>query len=321
MKNKLKDNMTWLEKSKKGVDYLNGLGIDYKKIEVGFGNYQDSYASGEVIAFPMRRTTENHLVSYFGIVINETKSEFIGGSKMGGLYPGFPSKECTHLLITETVIDAASILQHSEITDKYEVLALDYFDESWNEYLLAIRELPNLKHITFIESSKDDFIYEPLGFEDIMMIEKPNLKFSTVKLPHGENLQKFQKTHSIQDFHELIANREEYSYADGFDFKPDNRCFLARYKNIELVVDIEIDEEVFEVNNFHLKIIIGNQCFSEDINLFDNSLVEAFCDFVENETYVDTLEIEKAINLLKKSLEKYIPSAPSSPMTPSLLTK
>ena len=49
-----------------------------------------------------------------------------------GLYPGYPNKSSRKLIITESVIDAATLLEQDEIKSKFSVLAL-YGTNGWTK--------------------------------------------------------------------------------------------------------------------------------------------------------------------------------------------
>ena len=62
-----------------------------------------------------------------------------------GLYPNYPSNDIKTLILTESVIDALTIKQHTD----YEALALYGTNGLGNEHKTAIKELSNLKEIVF----------------------------------------------------------------------------------------------------------------------------------------------------------------------------
>ncbi|MBW2963139.1 toprim domain-containing protein, partial [Mesonia sp. JHPTF-M18] len=66
-----------------------------------------------------------------------------------GLYPNYPSKNCKKLILTEAIIDAASLLQIETITKDYEILSC-YGTNGLNaEILTAIKDLQQLEEIIF----------------------------------------------------------------------------------------------------------------------------------------------------------------------------
>jgi len=65
-----------------------------------------------------------------------------------GLYPHYPKAETKTIILTESIIDAATLLQYPEITNHYEILAC-YGTEGVKEQFTAIKELKHLEEVIF----------------------------------------------------------------------------------------------------------------------------------------------------------------------------
>ena len=66
-----------------------------------------------------------------------------------GLYPKYPSRETQKLILTESIIDAVTLLQIPEITASYEILALYGTNGLTEEHTEAVSQLKQLKEIIF----------------------------------------------------------------------------------------------------------------------------------------------------------------------------
>ena len=64
-----------------------------------------------------------------------------------GLYPGYPDPETTRLILTEAIIDAATLQQLPEITKDFSILALYGTNGFTDEHRKAIAELKDLKEV------------------------------------------------------------------------------------------------------------------------------------------------------------------------------
>jgi DNA primase len=64
-----------------------------------------------------------------------------------GLYPKYPSREARQLIITESIIDAATLLSITEIKSNYEILALYGTNGLTAEIKTAITVLESLEEI------------------------------------------------------------------------------------------------------------------------------------------------------------------------------
>src|SRR5258705_10932769 len=137
--------------TKKAVDYLEGRGIDYKLHEAGYNtgdwhyklNEKNFIASNkqygllkkrpakgyhawakDCVIFPLKNQ-ENKIISLYGrSTSNDIDKRHFYLSNRSGLYPGYPSLQTKKLILAESIIDAASLLQQKEIAESFVVLAL-----------------------------------------------------------------------------------------------------------------------------------------------------------------------------------------------------
>ena len=76
------------------------------------------------IAFALRNPSHEITGLYFRSTLNDKDQLHFYLRDRVGLYPNYPKPETQKLILTESIIDAASLLQQAEITAKYEVLSL-----------------------------------------------------------------------------------------------------------------------------------------------------------------------------------------------------
>ena len=91
------------------------------------------------------RNKENQVSSlYFRSTINDTDQKHYYLKDRQGLYPHYPKPETTKLILTEAIIDAATLLQVSEITANYSILSCYGTNGLTEEHEQAIQSLePN----------------------------------------------------------------------------------------------------------------------------------------------------------------------------------
>ncbi|MFH1767146.1 MAG: CHC2 zinc finger domain-containing protein, partial [Patescibacteria group bacterium] len=142
-----------------------------------------------------------------------------------GLYPCWPNPVCpvygretTRLILTESVIDAATLLQQPKITKDFEILALYGTNGLTDEHKEAIKELKQLQEIIFwfdgdaagrsaIFGNKEKGI-KGYGIELNKMF--PKLKLSYVETPEGEDINSLNQSHSDKAvFTHLLKERIE----------------------------------------------------------------------------------------------------------------
>ncbi len=93
-------------------------------------------------------------------IINNEDSRHFYLQNREGLYPYYPKAETIKLIITESIIDAASLLQQSSVTAEYEILSLYGTNGLTEEHQQAIIALQHLQEIIFMLNADDA---EPVG--------------------------------------------------------------------------------------------------------------------------------------------------------------
>ena len=168
--------------STKAVAYLQGRNLDYTKMEVAYnggrlhtegdhtylvqgmvkaGLLKPRPAGGymvwakDCILFPLKNA-DNRISSLYGrsITSNEDSRHFYLPNRTG-LYPGYPKSFTQKLILTESIIDAASLLQQSSITEAYAVLALYGTNGLTEEHQQSILALSALKEIILMLNADD----------------------------------------------------------------------------------------------------------------------------------------------------------------------
>lgn len=101
-----------LLKSKKAQQYLSDRNLSTNQ-EIGFNSYQSGYKQLQnCITFPLKDKSGN-ITSLYGRSISDLKGSnhyYLKNRK--GLYPSYPGQETETLIITEAIIDAATLLTH-----------------------------------------------------------------------------------------------------------------------------------------------------------------------------------------------------------------
>jgi DNA primase len=103
-----------------------------------------------------------------------------------GLYPHYPNPGARKLTLTESVIDAASLLQQPDIMRCYNVLALYSTNGLTEEHLETIITLKELKEIILMlnaDQPEEAAMQKHYGTLKQLL---PEISISKVTLPEGE---------------------------------------------------------------------------------------------------------------------------------------
>lgn len=229
--------------SKPTQEYLQSRALDFKQIEVGYNAGQFHHGTrkeeslinqcieygllidkgnkgrtGETaynifgkwsIVFGLKNK-ENHIVSfYFRSILNEKESKHFYLKNRQGLYPNYPKKETKKLILTESIIDCASLLQIAEIVENYSVLAC-YGTNGLNEEIQnVILELKELEEIIFA------FDNDQAGNEAVKKYAEQfkQYKISTLELP-SKDINETLQLHEPEIFTELLEKRKSFIFSN-----------------------------------------------------------------------------------------------------------
>ena len=225
--------------TKKGVDYLESRSINYKVHEVGFISERYHHElSKEFIAacvkvgllkplpikgysvwakdciiFPLKNQ-ENKIISLYGrSITNNDDSRHFYLSNREGLYPGYPSLQTKKLILTESIIDAASLLQQKEITGQFTILSLYGTNGLTDEHSKAIIELPQLEEIILMLNADEPGEAATAKHTTTLKQLLPEIKISKVTLPAGEDVNSLLQGHDAKLLIDMVEQREDFSFS------------------------------------------------------------------------------------------------------------
>ena len=206
---KLKQN---INRSPRAKQYLESRNLTLQNLEIGF-NAETYPDLKNCIIFPLKNKF-NKVVSLYGRSL--TKGHYYTANRKG-LFPKYPSAETRKLILTESIIDAATLLQQAAITGEYEVLALYGTNGLTPEHNEALSQLKNLKEIILwldgdeagrkaTEKYANEFKTQPrevgAGYT--------TLTITVVETPQGEDINSLLEGHSPEILAELLQNRRPY---------------------------------------------------------------------------------------------------------------
>ena len=118
-----------INRSKVARTYLTNKNLNPIKIQVGYNPYKSEFKElKNCIVFPLKDKNGN-IISMYGRSLTDKKgSKHYYLKNRKGLYPAYPKPETKTLIITEAIIDAATIMTHTE----HKVLSM-FGTNGWNE--------------------------------------------------------------------------------------------------------------------------------------------------------------------------------------------
>ena len=227
--------------SKPAQDYIKSRGLDATVLAIGYNSGQFHHGQrkdGELITaceqagllaawgtntreggpaykafgrgcvvFALRNA--DHLVCglYFRSITNDSDQRHFYLKDRSGLYPCYPATSTQKLILTESVIDAAVLCQHSFITKEYSVLACYGTNGLTPEHRAAIAALPHLTEIIFAFDGDAAGIAATGKYSAQLRQQLPHVRQSTLPIPDGEDLASLAAGHEPDFLLQLLSDR------------------------------------------------------------------------------------------------------------------
>jgi len=351
-------------KPKKVMDYLDCRKLDYKVLSIGYdaGTLHkgkgttdeqkqlylqagllkpDKFGRGNsfytrfngCIIFPLLDKWGS-IVSFYGRHLESGHHYLEGGHK--GLYPGYPKEETTRLILTEAIIDAATLLQLPEITGDFSILALYGTNGFTEEHRETIAELKELKEVILF------FDGDEAGTEAVKEIAtelkqiNDKLIVTVVETPEGEDVNSLAQGHEPGIFTQLLENRTPFLFSSEPVVENQNRkssiekeksqvstpknhgtenklrvtADYMRYETAQLQITLWGGIEIHTVSRLRATLHIqlkDNEyiSFRDTADLYSHSQTDRLIKQAAEKLEVSTLMVTHAIAGLTKELEHY----------------
>ena len=235
-----------LYNSKQAKEYLEKRGLDFTRIEVGYNGGQFHHGerkseelirkslevgllidknligrTGEKAYQPFAkwsicfglRNKENEVTGlYFRSILNDDKARHFYLKNRSGIYPGYPKKETKKLILTEAIIDCASLLQIKKIRENYSLISCFGTNGLTEEMTVAVSQLKQLEEIIFCfdndgAGKKAAEKYSKI-LKDNLQTASLTVRFSFVELPNKDVNETLQ-LHDEDIFKELLEKRKD----------------------------------------------------------------------------------------------------------------
>lgn len=218
--------------------YTESRKLDWKNLQIGYNAFKESrfnYLRG-CITFPLK-DKQGKIVSMYGrastssATARKDSAHFYTANRKG-LYPGYPPAGTTKLILTESVIDTATLLQVNEITNEYFILALYGTNGLTAEHVNAIQQLESLNEIILFFDG--DEAGRAAGEKHGKYLKEllPGLQISIIDTPEEEDINSLSIGHEPGIFTELLNNRKPFSFStEIFSDEKEKSCQSLNQKN------------------------------------------------------------------------------------------
>lgn len=223
-------------------DYCKSRGLNYETLEIGFNGGQfhhgtrkdeklindcleyglltpagtNSRTGGQAykafgnrgIVFALKNKANEIVSFYFRSTIDDKKSKHYYLKNRCGLYPNYPEPNTKKLILTESIIDAASLLQIGNLAENYSITACFGTNGLNEEILNAIKELKQLEEIIFFFDNDAAGQEAVQKYGAMLGSEYPKLKLTTAE-PISKDINETLQGHDESIFIELLNDRKD----------------------------------------------------------------------------------------------------------------
>ncbi len=226
--------------SKPAQEYLQSRHLDHEQIEVGYNSGQFHHGARKEkaliescvrvgllldkgmigrtggkayspfgkggIVFALKNR-EGKVISMYFRSTTSSKSKHFYLRDRQGLYPGYPKSDTRKLILTEAIVDAATLLMQKELMKECEVLSLFGTNGLTDEHRKAISDLRELEEVVMFFDGDEGGNKAAEKYKAILSDELQGITISKVNTPEGEDINSLLDGHEPEILHQLIDNR------------------------------------------------------------------------------------------------------------------
>lgn len=270
------------------------------------------------LIFPLKNKV-GEVVSMYGRSIGESGHYYLQNRK--GLYPSYPDVSIKKLVLTESVIDAASLLQMENLLENYAVLSLYGTNGLTTEHRQAILECIHLEEIVFALDGDEAGRKATENYSLQLKELYPNLKFTSLDLPEGEDVNSVYVSHQEEAetlFVNLLENRKsikkespEISKTESIPTTrnrliTDNDELLVYTTDLlEIIILGGIKLEGLDRLRVTLKINYKGKTLRHNLDLYNDDQIEKLIKKICNRLDLGSREVHEVLDELIEQLESY----------------
>jgi DNA primase len=204
------------------------------------------------ICFALRDKTGKVASLYFRSIFETRDYRHYYLKDRQGLYPCYPDTNATRLILTESIIDAATLLEQEKIRDHYTVLAFYGTNGLTGEHKQAIGELAGLEEIILFLDGDEAGANAIDKYLFLFKQTYPDLTISKVDTPLGQDINSLLQSHTPGIFIHLLDNRTAITIDAGQSAKQQDSTLLLSAETASAAIrqtDIILSDEDKEAHS------------------------------------------------------------------------
>ena len=273
--------------SKAGQEYLAKRCLDYSKTEVGYNSGQFHHGKRKeeglikscvshgllldmgiksrtgnpsykpfgkwCIVFALRDRAHRVVGLYFRSTLEKKEQRHFYLRNRQGLYPSYPPAYTKRLILTESIIDAATLLEQEAIGHNYKVLSLYGTNGLTAEHQQAIKELEGLEEIIFFLNGDAAGKVALAKYVPMLQADYPSIKITNVAVPENEDINSLRQAHDEEVLEHLINSRREFINESELFFSNESPTDSSDEEEVKEEIEHETGLETSNPNNIKYK--------------------------------------------------------------------
>ena len=272
------------------------------------------------LIFPLKNKAGRITGMYGRSIASNTNNKHYYLKDREGLYPNYPDPKTKRLILTEAVIDAATLKQIPLITKDYEILACYGTNGFTNEHKAAIKELNQLEEVViFFDGDKSGTEAAKRTAAELKQINA-ELSVSIVNTPENEDINSLAMGHEPEIFTHLISEATFFLLDEPLTEKEPEQKTKSKlitdnpeqiiYETPELKITIWGGIEKENLSRLKVSLHIrskGNKykSFRDDVNLYSHGNTQKLIQNISETLEISTATITNTITELTEELEAY----------------
>ena len=319
-----------LIKNQKAKDYLKGRGLSWKGLGYHSGHLAKSHFSDQAREVGMinekgRSWAKNCVIfplkNALGQVVNFYGRSLLKGhyyqSGRAGLYPCYPSKKTKKLILTESIIDAASLLE-IEALQSFGVLALYGTNGFTGEHEKAVLGCEELEEVIILLDGDEAGQAASEKLEEELQKLLPLVKVRNISIPGELDVNELWANHKSEElFLELLEVEEVEVFVEcGRDKDPvQEKQGQLNSKNPNNLIYKSLYAKYYvkgfgsgkNLDSLKVTLVVehGGSKYRGKVELYEDTAVVKYCKVAGEKLGAKWELLEIDINLLTDELEEY----------------
>ncbi|MEL6391588.1 MAG: toprim domain-containing protein [Bacteroidota bacterium] len=198
-----KESLAGMQRTPTGKAYCSRRKLDVSGLGIGYRSRKSKERWGRgCIIFPLLDEKDN-VVSLYGRAVKGPGHYYTAGRR--GLFPEYPNRNVKQLVLTESVIDAASLVYQER-----NMLAMYGTNGLTEEHKQAILGLAKLEEIILALDADEAGRKAAVAISSELKKLRPGMKVTTIELPEGEDVNGYwvSQEDPVAAFEELFEARQ-----------------------------------------------------------------------------------------------------------------